>query len=603
VEGWKSVNTDPTNYSAHRFLADSYAARPRHEIARVSELLQSQLLQPTNITPIQPRLAESNLFLISAQGPGALSFNEFNPIFNRNGAAAQFSTLAGEHDTIGGEFVLSAIQNKLSWSLGYNKFRTDGWRQNADQDDQIADAFMQYELSYKTSIQAEYRYRETENGDLQLNFFEDNFDPTFNETENTNLIRLGFRHSFAPNSVLIGNFQYQNAEERDSQQQVGTVAFPPLGTTTSYTDLDSDIDTDDAYNVELSYLHRWQYLNLVGGAGYVNIDAKQEINVLTTFDPIVIPPPPPPPVLPPVVIPIPPVSPPSIKADRDVEHINGYLYNYIKPVNSLTVTIGGSYDDLDTDDDITKDRNQFNPKFGITWNPIANTTLRGAVFRTLKRTLITDQTLEPTQVAGFNQFFDDFNATEAWHYGGAIDQKFTDSIYAGTEYTYRNMSVPFNATTGGGTTLETTKWEEKIFRAYLFWTPYEWLALSADWLWERFERSENYADGAKTVETNYVPLGINFFHPSGLSASFTGTYVKQQGSFEGENIFGFKDGHDNFWLFDAAIRYRFPKRYGFFTVGVANLTDENFEYFETDRDNPRIQPDRYFFASITLAVP
>jgi tetratricopeptide (TPR) repeat protein len=79
VEGYKSVNTDPTNHSAHRFLADSYAVRPRHEIARVSELLQSQLLQPTNITPIQPRLAESNQFLIAAQGPGALSFNEFSP--------------------------------------------------------------------------------------------------------------------------------------------------------------------------------------------------------------------------------------------------------------------------------------------------------------------------------------------------------------------------------------------------------------------------------------------------------------------------------------------------------------------------------------------
>ena len=44
VEGWKSVNTDPSNFSAHRFLADSYSVLPRHEIARVSELLQSQLL-------------------------------------------------------------------------------------------------------------------------------------------------------------------------------------------------------------------------------------------------------------------------------------------------------------------------------------------------------------------------------------------------------------------------------------------------------------------------------------------------------------------------------------------------------------------------------
>ena len=71
------------------------------------------------------------------------------------------------------------------------------------------------------------------------------------------------------------------------------------------------------------------------------------------------------------------------------------------------------------------DKDQFNPKFGITWNPFPGTTLRAAVFRVLKRTLITDQTLEPTQVAGFNQFFDDSMLTDAWRYGGAIDQKFT----------------------------------------------------------------------------------------------------------------------------------------------------------------------------------
>ena len=63
VEGWSSVNTDPANFSAHRFLADSYAVLPRHEIARVSELLQSQLLQPLNTTPIQPRSARATCSL------------------------------------------------------------------------------------------------------------------------------------------------------------------------------------------------------------------------------------------------------------------------------------------------------------------------------------------------------------------------------------------------------------------------------------------------------------------------------------------------------------------------------------------------------------
>ncbi len=44
------------------------------------------------------------------------------------------------------------------------------------------------------------------------------------------------------------------------------------------------------------------------------------------------------------------------------------------------------------------DKKLLNPKFGITWNPAQNTTIRVAVFRTLKRLLVTDQTLEPTQV-------------------------------------------------------------------------------------------------------------------------------------------------------------------------------------------------------------
>ena len=59
------------------------------------------------------------------------------------------------------------------------------------------------------------------------------------------------------------------------------------------------------------------------------------------------------------------------------------------------------------------EKNQANPKVGATWSLKSGTTLRAAWFKTLKRTLITDQTLEPTQVAGFNQFFDDPSATQS----------------------------------------------------------------------------------------------------------------------------------------------------------------------------------------------
>lgn len=109
IEGWRSLSIDPGNYSAHRFLADSYSALPRHEIARVSELLQSQLLQPVNITPVRPQLAESDLFILSGTGPGETAFNEFNALFNRNMLLLLAGSIAGDNSTWGDELDISGI--------------------------------------------------------------------------------------------------------------------------------------------------------------------------------------------------------------------------------------------------------------------------------------------------------------------------------------------------------------------------------------------------------------------------------------------------------------------------------------------------------------
>ena len=588
VEGWKSLDTDPTNYSAHRFLADSYSVLPRHEIARVSELLQSQLLQPLNITPIQPRLAASNLFLISTLGPGALSYNEFNPIFNRDGIAVQGSGLLGENETYAGEGVASGIYKKASFSSGYTHFETDGWRDNANQDDDIVDAFLQYELSYKTSIQAEYRYRDNKRGDTQLRFFEDDFRPNLREKEETKSIRLGLRHAFTPGSVLIGNFSYQDKDltERDEPGPI----FGPSAPSVTLEKFEFD---DHATGGELGYLFRSDYAKIVSGAGYFDIDSDLTQTTVTFF--------PSPPFPPPPIGPGGTSQLDSTPSDLGVEHTNLYMYSYINFPKNVTWTLGASGDFLDSDSKERPDKDQFNPKFGITWTPLSGTTLRGAAFKVLKRTLITDQTLEPTQVAGFNQFFDDADGTESKCYGAAIDQKFSKAIFGGFEYSERDLKVPLIRI---GSTPGDVHWDEKVIRAYLNWAPHKWMALTAEYLYEEFDRDERVNEGALWVDTHYVPLGINFFHPSGLSAFLKGTYIDQKGKFERiDNIGTFTHGQDDFWLLDAAISYRLPKRYGFITVGAANLLDEEFQYFDTDRDNPRIQPGRYIFGTVTLAFP
>jgi len=58
-----------------------------------------------------------------------------------------------------------------------------------------------------------------------------------------------------------------------------------------------------------------------------------------------------------------------------------------------------------------------------------------------------------------------------------------------------------------------------------------------------------------------------------------------------------------FWTVDGALNFRLPKRYGFITVGATNLTDKKFKFFNTDFNNPFIQPNRMIFGRITVALP
>ena len=112
------------------------------------------------------------------------------------------------------------------------------------------------------------------------------------------------------------------------------------------------------------------------------------------------------------------------------------------------------------------------------------------------------------------------------------------------------------------------------------------------------------------VKTHRVPLGINLFHPGGLSVSFKATYLNQSGNFEIREppvpVFPdlpFVAGSTDFWVLDVAVRYRLPKRYGFLVFGASNLTDETALYQATDLRNPTIRPGRQIFGKVTLAFP
>ena len=276
-------------------------------------------------------------------------------------------------------------------------------------------------------------------------------------------MRFGFRHAFSPGSVLIGNFMYSKSDLiQDDRVEIPTfvdfgdgLVFPA-----TFEDLINIKSDNKAYSGELSHLFRSRYVNTVSGVGYFRTDSTitmaQDLTLILFGD-------------------VTPIPVPTEISDSGVRHTNLYLYSYLSYPENLTFTIGASGDFFNGGVSAAEDKNQVNPKFGVTWKPVPGTTLRGAVFRTLTRTLVNDQTLEPTQVAGFNQFFDEARSTDAWCYGAAVDQKFSKSVYGGLEFSKRDLDVPAPV---GGTIPDTrVDWEEDLGRAYLFWTPHKWLGL------------------------------------------------------------------------------------------------------------------------------
>jgi outer membrane receptor protein involved in Fe transport len=246
-----------------------------------------------------------------------------------------------------------------------------------------------------------------------------------------------------------------------------------------------------------------------------------------------------------------------------------------------------------------------NPKLGVQWNITDDLHLRAAVFRTVKPALVNNRTLEPTQIAGFNQFFDDIDATKSWRYGVGLDWRATRDLFAGAELTWRDLDEPVFDT--GSTKFENR--DEQLYRGYLYWTPLPQLALSAEITSDRYDAeaglATEFGDVPEKVETLSVPLAVRYFHPAGFFAGVGATYVNQE--VRRSEFASFTDGSDDFLVVDALVGYRFPKRFGIASLEVNNLFDTGFHYqddsFREFRDEPSISryiPERTIMGRITI---
>ena len=623
METAKSLSHDPSNHSAHRFLADAYVNIPRHEIARVSELLQAQLLQPINVNPVQPRLAVADLNIITGTGPAALGFNEFAPLTERNKPQLVASGLFGSNSTLGNEVVASAVYDKASISVGQFHYDTKGFRQNNDQTHNVYNAFMQYAVTPKLNVQTELRHRDKEYGDLESNFDQKLFDSDRRRTINEDLARGGFRYSLSQKHNFVGSFMYSDRKGKDSFSDPATAESPLQGTQIVR---DQIIQNLNGHQSEVQYLFTGNHINIVAGGGYYQFLNKPgqlskysviDNDLFLKNDPEF------------VAAFTGDLSPnglvtnqPNIKPEKS----NGYIYTNFNFLKNMSWTMGVSYAAYDphqgrsyNDDGSPGDRfkiNKASPKFGMQWDILQNLRFRFAWFETVKSALVANQTLEPTQIAGFNQFFDDINGTRSHLIGAGIDYRLNSQIFTGVQISRRDLDVPDFGIIPNcepdipGTcvpvnqTYRNKEQKENLYRSYIYWVPHPRWAARLEPQYEKLERPSGSLGGdlPNKIETFALPLSFNYFDPSGFFANLTGTYVNQNLERVNSRL---KAGVSDFFLLDTAVGLRLPKRRGILGIEVRNLADSEFNYINqyfniSEPIMPRYFPDRTVFARLTF---
>ncbi len=559
METAKSLSFDPANHSAHRFLSDTYANIPRHEAARVSELLQAQLLQPINVNPVQPHMAVADLNIINNTGPSNPGFNEFTPLMERSKTQLVTSGVVGNNSSLGNEVVFSKFNERTSISLGQFHYETNGFRTNNDQNHDILNAFVQHALTSKLNLQAEVRTRSTHHGYLLQDFDRDSADPNalqnrWRRNINEDTVRVGARYDLSPNQSIITSSQYSDRKNESLGERV----------------LKTNSEKIEGYQTEIQYQFRSSWFNLLAGSGVYRLNVDPTIELHSSVNTI------------------------QCCENFGRNKTNGYVYSNLNLHPDLNATVGFSYDSY-KEREYTIDG--FNPKFGLQWNVTNYVRLRMAWLETVKAPLTAHQTIEPTQIAGFNQLFDDFNGTKSRRIGIGIDTHFRDKLFSGFEISDRDLSVPIHLPTS----VSLYDQKESLIRAYLYGLLHKRWTARSEIQFEKFSRNEINGN-PHLIDTLTLPTGIDYFNPNGFFANLTGTFIHQKVDRTGKQD---NEGTDKTFLVDASIGYRLPKRRGMVSLEARNLFDEFFLYRTTnfitpEQVGPRFIPERTIFARITL---
>jgi len=581
-----SADQSQSNYSSHLFLAGNYRALPGFASSFLSETLQARIYQPVGVNSVRR----------DTQG-GLVGLNEYTALFDRPRARGYVSGSYGMTDTDLNSYFpgnppcgpvpcvdLFAIDNSNNWSgdlagtyhndrfsarVEAQAYSDDGFRKNTDQSGTVYSAFLEGAVTARDTIQFNAIVGNRKNGDLPLRDV-----PlliTFEQFETDELnFGLGWHRAFSPGTDLVVSGIWNKTDQTGTLIDPATLAPTPASATA----------TLSGPQLEAQFVRRVGRYGWIVGAGGFDGTLEESSSV------------------------------PAASTSGTDLFGNAYGYVKVSGLGPVELVGGLSVESVDAPiglipprdskiipTDVRYQNTQVSPKFGLTSTyPGAGLTLRAAVFSRLAPTIGRLQTLEPTQVSGFNQFYDDVGGTKSWNYGIGFDQQFLSKIFFGGSWTIRHLDVPeatclnpdpfSGCTLQQGTELAIRNSKGDLASAYFNVLIGKYVAGSINW--DLDQRSFNTTQVSNTglfqnyVKTERYHPQVRVFLPIGFFAAVGGTYRTQRVD-ETDDLTAPQPTtveRPKFWTMDAEVGWRLPNRLGFVTLAGTNLTDREFDFYQ-----------------------
>jgi Tfp pilus assembly protein PilF len=604
-EAARAVQRDYANASAHLFLANSYdrlrdprQINLRYETPWLNELFLAHLLAPVGAGSLSQYVSQQEYSrLLEHDGVGLSSSTEYRSNGDWYEMASQYGTLGN-----------------VSYALDLDYRNENGQRFNDDLRAATVYAKIKAQLTPQDSVLLMANTYDFKSGDVRQYAAPADASPTLRVTEKQepNLF-LGYHRTWSPRShslLLLGwlndriTVEEPNASALILTQAKNETVTSAAGFPNNLFPAPWDLSYSrklEAYSAELQQIWAGARHTWIGGGRYQAGWPTASGMLTRGFDA-------PPPIF---------YNPPfSGKEVVNLRRASVYAYDFWQVWDALQVQAGLSYDYLDypvnlesvpfidEQDTVT----QWSPKAGFVWTMQTNTHLFGAWTRSLGGVYYDASVrLEPIQIAGFTQTYRSLIPEsapgavaglipgakfETWGLG--LDHRFPTHTYVGLEAEWLNEDarrtvgvfdyyVGLNATPSS--TRQRLDYEERALSASIHqllgrdWSLGAQYRFSLAQLETRYPaiplaaqaRSQLDFDSDTQAALHHLMVYVNWNHPCGFFSRLESLWFQQDND-------GYvpQRGGDDFWQCNLYAGYRFPRRAAEVTVGILNLTGQDY---------------------------